>query len=389
MQESYRNLVYGVALALMIGWVLHIGSGIIVPVVASVLVVYVVLGLVHSFDRIPVIGPAVPEAVRYIVSIIVIGAILSYGISALINNINQVIAVAPAYVQSLVGLVQRGAEFIGIEQEPTWETIRAEVLGRINVEALIGSTVSSISSIVWVFTLILIYAAFLLAERASFAGKIGFLSGDPAKVARIHTVIGDINDRIGTYLALKTLINIILGVISYAIMTVLGIEFAGFWAVLIALLNYIPYLGSFLGVAFPVALSFLQFGDLYTALIVLAALSAAQFFVGYFLEPWMMGSSLNLSPFVILVSLAVWSALWGIAGALLAVPITAIIVIVLSEFDGTRPIAVLLSLDGQVSRPEPRPRRAASRDGVAAALPGEMPRAVSGRGQGAEHFRER
>jgi len=375
MQESYRNLVYGVALALMIGWVLHVGSGIIVPVVASVLVVYVVLGLVHAFDRIPVIGPAVPEAVRYIVSIIVIGAILSYGISALINNINQVIAVAPGYVQSLVALVQRGAEFIGIEQEPTWETIRAEVLGRINVEALIGSTVSSISGIVWVFVLILIYAAFLLAERTAFAGKIAYLSDDPAKVARIHKVVSAINDRIGTYLALKTLINIILGVLSYAIMAMLGIEFAGFWAVLIALLNYIPYLGSFLGVAFPVALSFLQFGDTYTALVVLAALSAAQFFVGYFLEPWMMGSSLNLSPFVILVSLAVWSALWGVAGALLAVPITAIIVIVLSEFDGTRPIAVLLSLDGQVSRPEPRPRVAARKR--VAALPAE----VTGTGQ--------
>ncbi len=372
MQESYRNLVYGVALALMIGWVLHVGSGIIVPVVASVLVVYVVLGLVHAFDRIPVIGPAVPEAVRYIVSIIVIGAILSYGISALINNINQVIAVAPGYVQSLVALVQRGAEFIGIEQEPTWETIRAEVLGRINVEALIGSTVSSISGIVWVFVLILIYAAFLLAERTAFAGKIAYLSDDPAKVARIHKVVSAINDRIGTYLALKTLINIILGVLSYAIMAMLGIEFAGFWAVLIALLNYIPYLGSFLGVAFPVALSFLQFGDTYTALVVLAALSAAQFFVGYFLEPWMMGSSLNLSPFVILVSLAVWSALWGVAGALLAVPITAIIVIVLSEFDGTRPIAVLLSLDGQVSRPEPRPRVAARKR--VAALPAEVTR---------------
>ncbi len=360
MQESYRNLVYGVALALMIGWVLHIGSGIIVPVVASVLVVYVVLGLVRSFDRIPVIGPAVPEAVRYLVSIIVIGAILSYGISLLINNINQVIAVAPDYLHSLVGLVQRGAEFIGIEQEPTWETIRAEVLGRINIEALIGSTVSSVSSIVWVFALILIYAGFILGERTAFAGKIGHLSSDPAKVVRIHKVISDINDRIGTYLALKTLINIILGVISYAIMALLGIEFAGFWAVLIALLNYIPYLGSFLGVAFPVALSFFQFGDLYTTLVVLAALSAAQFLIGYFLEPRMMGSSLNLSPFVILVSLAVWSALWGIPGALLAVPITAIIVIVLSEFDGTRPIAVLLSLDGRVSRPEKRGRRMAA-----------------------------
>ena len=60
-----------------------------------------------------------------------------------------------------------------------------------------------------------------------------------------------------------------------------------------------------------------------------------------------MGSSLNLSPFAILVSLAVWSQLWGIAGAVLAVPITSVMVIVFSEFAGTRPIAILLSKNGR------------------------------------------
>jgi predicted PurR-regulated permease PerM len=61
-----------------------------------------------------------------------------------------------------------------------------------------------------------------------------------------------------------------------------------------------------------------------------------------------MGNSLNLSPFAILVALAVWTALWGIPGAFLAVPITAILTIVLSEFPGARPISVLLSRNGKV-----------------------------------------
>jgi len=60
-----------------------------------------------------------------------------------------------------------------------------------------------------------------------------------------------------------------------------------------------------------------------------------------------MGSSLNLSPFAILVSLAVWSELWGVPGAFLAVPITAMLMVVLAEFPGTRPIAVLLSKSGR------------------------------------------
>jgi AI-2 transport protein TqsA len=347
--DSYRNLVYGVALALMAGYVLYVGRGIIVPVVASVLVVYVILGVARFFDRVPVIGPAMPGPVRYLLSIVIIGIILSSLISLLINNLNAVIAISPQYLESLLAVIQQGAEAVGIEEEPTWETVRREVFGEINIQALIGSTVGWISSIVFVFLLVLVYAGFLLAEKGNFSTKIGRLSRDPEKVAIIRDIISDINDRIGTYLALKTFINIILGVISYAIMTALGIEFAGFWAALIALLNYIPYLGSFLGVMFPVALSFLQFGDVTTTLVVLAALSGAQFFVGNFLEPYLMGSSLNLSPFVILVSLMVWSALWGIPGALLAVPITAIMVIIFSEFEGTRPLAILLSRDGDVA----------------------------------------
>jgi predicted PurR-regulated permease PerM len=79
-------------------------------------------------------------------------------------------------------------------------------------------------------------------------------------------------------------------------------------------------------------------------------LTLVQFVIGNFLDPYVMGSSLNLSPFAILISLAIWSELWGVPGAFLAVPIAAILTIVLSEFPGTRPLAVLLSLNGQVGR---------------------------------------
>jgi predicted PurR-regulated permease PerM len=62
-----------------------------------------------------------------------------------------------------------------------------------------------------------------------------------------------------------------------------------------------------------------------------------------------MGRSLNLSPWVILISIAVWGSLWGIAGAVFSVPITAVLVVVMSEFDTTRPVSILLSKDGEVA----------------------------------------
>jgi predicted PurR-regulated permease PerM len=167
-------------------------------------------------------------------------------------------------------------------------------------------------------------------------------------VGRIRQVIGDINGRIGAYLALKTLLSLLLGVTSYVVMRLFGLEFAGLWAVLITVLNFVPYVGSVLGVVLPVLMAIVQYGDPGTIMSLVLSLAFLQFAIGNFLDPYVMGNSLNLSPFAILISLAVWSELWGVPGAFLAVPITAILTIVFSEFAGTRPIAVLLSRNGKL-----------------------------------------
>jgi AI-2 transport protein TqsA len=240
------------------------------------------------------------------------------------------------------------AVYFGFETEPTWATLRQELVGRINLQRLFGSFLSSTGSILLTFVVALMYAVFLLAERRVFEAKLANLSDDPRQVARIRAVIGTINQRIGSYLALKTLLSVLLAVISYVVMRLYGLEFAALWAVLIALLNFVPYVGSVLGVVLPVLMAVVQFADPGMVLQLLLVLSAVQFGIGNFLDPYVMANSLNLSPFAILVSLALWSELWGIPGAFLAVPITAIVTIVLSEFQGTRPLAVLLSRQGQV-----------------------------------------
>jgi predicted PurR-regulated permease PerM len=71
--------------------------------------------------------------------------------------------------------------------------------------------------------------------------------------------------------------------------------------------------------------------------------------IGNILDPYLMGNSLNLSPFAILASMAVWSAIWGVSGAFLAVPITVIVIIIFSEFEMTRPVAILLSKNGRLT----------------------------------------
>jgi predicted PurR-regulated permease PerM len=304
--------VYGTVLLISIGWVLHVGKAIFVPAVLGAVIVYVVVGLADGLGRLPGVGPALPSRLRFLFSFAVIGAICVLFAYVLMANKDRALALAPHYQQSLLAAIQRAAVYFGIEAEPTWSTLRRDLLAQINLQRLFGSLLASVGSIVVTFVVVCLYATFLMLERRSFETKLANLSDDPARVTRIRQVFEAINRRIGSYLALKTLLSLLLGVVL------------------------------------PMLMAIVQFDDLGTILTTLVSLTGLQFAIGNFLDPYVMGNSLNLSPFAILASLAVWSELWGVPGAFLAVPITAILTIVFSEFPGTRPIAVLLSSTGRL-----------------------------------------
>jgi predicted PurR-regulated permease PerM len=346
--DRLRALVFGMVLLICVGWVLHVGKEIIVPAVFGAVIVYIVVGLADAFARLPGVGRRLPSRLRYLVSFAVIGLVGVLFAYLLMSNKERALALAPQYQQSLLAAIQSVAVYFGFETEPTWATLRRDLMAQLDLQRLFGSLLASVGSIVVTFVVVCLYASFLLLERRSFETKLANLSDDPARVARIRQVIGAINRRIGSYLALKTLLSLLLGVTSYVVMRMYGLEFAALWAVLITLLNFVPYVGSVLGVVFPVLMAVVQLDDLGTVLTLLMSLTALQFAIGNFLDPYVMGNSLNLSPFAILVSLAVWAELWGVPGAFLAVPITAIVTIVFSEFPGTRPIAVLLSRSGRL-----------------------------------------
>jgi predicted PurR-regulated permease PerM len=340
--------VHGTVLLLIIGWALTAGKSIFVPAVLGALVVYVIVGLAHAMGRLPLAGKLFPLRLRYLLSVALIG--LAFGLLAYLvaANKDRALALAPQYQQSLLTTIQQVAVRLGFETEPTWATLRQELLAQVQLQRVFGALLTSLGSIVVTLVVVLLYAVFLLAERRSLDVKLANLSDDPTRVARIREVIGVINRRIGSYLSMKTLLSLLLGAVSYGVMALFGLEFAALWAVLTAFLNFVPYVGSVLGVLLPGLMAVVQFQEPGTTLALVLALTVVQFVIGNFLDPYVMGTSLNLSPFAILVSLAVWSELWGIPGAFLAVPITAIVTIVFSEFPGTRPVAVLLSKSGRI-----------------------------------------
>ncbi len=284
---------------------------------------------------------------RNLFSVVVIGLaffLLAYLIMA---NKERALALAPQYQQSLLAAIQQVAVFFGVETEPTWSTLRQELLAQVNLQRLLTSLMTSVGSILVSFVVVFLYATFLLIERRTFDAKLANLSDDP-KQRGAHSR-GDRGDQPpdrlvpGAQDADQPAAG--RGQLRRDGALRPGLRRAVGGAHGLPELRALRRLGARRcaaradgGGAIPGA------GPILTLLL---ALTAAQFAIGNFLDPYVMGNSLNLSPFAILISLAVWTELWGIPGAFLAVPITAIITIVFSEFPATRPLAVLLSKGGR------------------------------------------
>ena len=168
------------------------------------------------------------------------------------------------------------------------------------------------------------------------------------KQDKISTVIEEIEASITNYLGLKTIVSLCTGLLSYIVLLFIGIDAPIFWAFLITLLNYIPTVGSLIATVFPATYCLLQFGEVYPFVLVLVLVGTIQVLIGNILEPRLMGNSLNISSLATLIALSVWGSIWGITGMFLSVPISVILIIILSQFPSTKPVAIMLSDKGVI-----------------------------------------
>ncbi|MCV6597621.1 MAG: AI-2E family transporter [Mangrovicoccus sp.] len=343
---SLRDFFFITTLTVLLGYVLIMAQAVLLPIVIALMLAYVLVGAVESLSRFPVTQHLPRWSLFTLVLAIFVSAVTSIGLVAF-ANLRNIAASAPAYQANIRALITRLSEALDLGDLPTWEALRALTLDRIDLAATSLGVLSSLASVAGYTVLIATYVVFLVAERGAFDRKMSLLFGDASERDAAVKVVGRINQQIVTYLFTKTVVNIILGVISYVLMLFLGIQNAVFWAFLIAIFNYIPYVGSLMGVGVVVLYTLAQFGALRPTLAALVVLTSAQVYVGNFLEPRVMARSLNLSPFVVLAALVVWSAIWGLPGAIIAVPMTSISMIVLSGFEKTRAIPILLSRDGE------------------------------------------
>lgn len=197
---------------------------------------------------------------------------------------------------------------------------------------------------------VLLYLVFLLLEEPIFPKKLKAMYPEKERYDHINGLVNKIDHSIGNYIALKTVTSLLTGFLSYFALLFIGIDAPLFWAFLIFVLNFIPTIGSLIATFFPAVFAILQFGEFTPGFLVLAIVGAIQLVVGNFVEPKLMGDTLNISPLVVFLTLAIWGVIWGISGMLLSVPITVIFIIIMSEFPSTRPFAILLSQRGALNK---------------------------------------
>jgi predicted PurR-regulated permease PerM len=153
----------------------------------------------------------------------------------------------------------------------------------------------------------------------------------------------DIAHRVRRFLGALTVTSFISGVATALFTLAVGLDSPLTWGLAAFLLNYVPTIGPFVAVIPPTLYALLQFGGVTRPAIVLFGVGAIQFVIGNFVDPKIEGRALSLSPLVVLVSVVFWGWLWGVLGALLAVPLTVALVAVSERFERTRWVATLLS----------------------------------------------
>jgi predicted PurR-regulated permease PerM len=148
---------------------------------------------------------------------------------------------------------------------------------------------------------------------------------------KLQKTFKDITEQVQKYIVTKFFISLSMGILVGIILRLFNIEFFIIWATFAMLLNFIPNVGSVFAVIMPVLMALVQYESFGYAAIVALVLIVMQNIVGNIIEPKIFGDRLGLNPLIILLSLLIWGYVWGVVGMFLAVPLTAILKIILSN----------------------------------------------------------
>ena len=268
-----------------------------------------------------------PYWLGLLLSFLAFMAIITAAVSFISTSIESFVNGAYIYTDRLndsIDWVLEKAQNYHIKINADFVTETVTKLPVFNMVKSVGGTVVSILTNI---LLIILFVIFILMGKA-FTEKTSF--------------VGTVQKQISFYLIIKIFVSLLAAVCTWLVLTVVHSELASMLAVLTFILNFIPNIGPFIATVSPVPVLFLQYGFDWHILLALCLLTLMHFVIGNILETKWLGKGMDLDPVIVVACLIFWALVWGVMGALLAVPLTAIIKMVLEQNSTTKPIANLL-----------------------------------------------
>jgi len=340
---------------IMVGWVLHVGAGILQPLVIALLLASMLQPVVVRLARwkIPPALTVIALVAILFMGMVQMGLVLQANITQFLgesapNATERIDPVLenqdkissgfdwPQLVDALEVRLQDSA------MPDTVQKLFIDSLRELDLAGVARGIIDGGLGFTRSLVLIMIYMIFIFAEQKVFRRKILALADDRQDEAK--KALDNIGRGIQRYLGVKTAVSLMTGALCYFVLVMLQIPYALLFGILTFFFNYIPTFGSIIAAIFPTVTALAVEASWDKALMVMFAYLAVNITLGSMLEPKILGRELNLSPLVIIISVVVWAGIWGVVGAFLAVPVTSAMQIVLLSSPRTRPVALLLSI---------------------------------------------
>ena len=346
--KSIRNGLY-VILAIGILTICKVTSSVSINLILSVFIFLMMLPFVTALEKIHVKG-----FIATLIAILLIVIIVFLVVWFILYTVNQLLSIIPAYTHRFTFL---DAYLMNIIKSLRDVEDADSVVKLFNIDwantlmPILRSVSASAIEIAKNAVVTILLAVFLLLERHTLVPKMAAASQNKNNPEKASLMLDRINRQVSKYLGTKFILSLITGILFYLIALFTHLDLAFLWGVLAVLLNFIPTFGSIIITALTILMAVVQFLPNWTPIIIVAVGTiAVQMIVGNIIDPRVQGNQLNLSPFVILVSLSIFGYVWGIVGMFLAVPIISILQIAFANMDSTRGIAIMMSSGSSLKR---------------------------------------
>lgn len=315
---------------------------VMISLVVAIILFSLTTDAISSIAQVRIRGARIANWLASVVAVALIATVLLAVSALIVSEINSVVTSALAYADQIQLAMAEAFAWLG----PDAEAAVVSAIRSIDFGGYLRSAAGQARDLLSGTVLVILFVGFLFAERLWFSVKLEKLTGDPAQARRIEQIIGSIMRRVNRYLLVKTAVSLLTGALVYIVMRGFGLQFAEASAILTFLLNFLPNVGSIIATILVTLIASVQLDHLGTVLALFLIVTAIQFAIGNVLDPLLMGRALRVSSLAILLSLAFWGLLWGVAGMFLSVPILVAVMIVCAHVPALRPFAVLISREG-------------------------------------------